>query len=115
MDVACAAHGDDFTFCRLREDLLVVQSWLKEAFEIEVRGMLGELDVEDKPAAILGRTVRWCDDGIEYEADTKHPQKLLDFFGFDRGSKTLGCNRDRLDHHTQPILILRMRIGSVRS
>ena len=54
MDVACAVHGDDFTFCGLREDLLVVQGWLREAFEIEVRGMLGESDVEDKEAAILG-------------------------------------------------------------
>ena len=98
MDVACAVHGDDFTFCGLRENLLVVQGWLREAFEIEVRGMLGESDVEDKEAVILGRTVRWLDDGIEYEADTKHRQKLLEYFHFDDYSKTLGCNGDRLDH-----------------
>ena len=67
-----------------------------DAFEIDVRGMLGESDVEDKEAVILGRTVRWMDDGIESEADTKHRQKLLEYFGLDGESKTLGCNGDRL-------------------
>ena len=95
LDIACAVHGDDFTFCGLREDLLVVQGWLKEAFEIEVRGMLGESDFEDKEAVILGRKVRWGRKGIEYEADLKHRQKLLEYFGFDDSSRTLNNNGDK--------------------
>ena len=34
MDVACAVHGDDFTFCGLRENLQVVQGWLRRLLRL---------------------------------------------------------------------------------
>ena len=42
-----------------------------------------------KEIVLLGRTVRWTPEGIEFEADGKHRKKLLDWFGFDSNTKTV--------------------------
>ena len=65
MDVSIVVHGDDFTLCGLKEDLLTVQGWMASWFDIQVRGMLGPDRDDDKEVTILGRTVRWTDEGIE--------------------------------------------------
>ena len=51
--------------------------------------MLGPDDGDDKVATLLNRTVRWTDKGIEFEADGKHRERVLEFFGLDDG-KTHG-------------------------
>ena len=45
----------------------------------------------------MGRIVRWKSWGIEYEADPKHRNILMDHFGFEEGSKGLVKNGDRED------------------
>ena len=45
-------------------------------FEIKVRGMLGQDEKDDKEIIILGRTLRWTKDGLEYEADPKHRRMI---------------------------------------
>ena len=35
------AHGDDFTFCGLEEDLVWIRNLLEGWFEIKVRAMVG--------------------------------------------------------------------------
>ena len=68
-DLACVVHGDDFTFSGFDVDLLWIQNLMEGWFEIKVRAKLGPEDSDDKVVTILGRTVRWKDWGIEYEAD----------------------------------------------
>ena len=48
MDVSIVVHGDDFTLCGLKEDLLTVQGWMASWFDIKVRGMLGPDREDDK-------------------------------------------------------------------
>eukprot|EP00973_Karenia_brevis_P051025 7085559-Karenia_brevis.AAC.1 len=60
-----------------------MESW----FEIEVTAFLGPEDKDDKEVVILGRVVRWSDEGIEYEADPKHRKIILEYFGFDSRTK----------------------------
>eukprot|EP00973_Karenia_brevis_P077267 10732734-Karenia_brevis.AAC.1 len=48
-----------------------MESW----FEIKVRAVLGPEPKDDKAVTILGRIVRWNDEGIDYEADPKHRMK----------------------------------------
>ena len=36
-------------------------------------------------------------EGIEYEADPKHRQMILEYFGFEEGSKGLAVNGDKED------------------
>ena len=57
---------------------------MKEWFEIKMRGILGFDKNDQKEITILGRRVRWCDWGIEYEGDPKYREKLLKHFGLGR-------------------------------
>ena len=52
---------------------------------------------DDKEIVILGRTVRWGKHGIEYEADAKHRQIILEYFGFDENTRGLSVNGDKED------------------
>ena len=61
-----------------------MESW----FEIKVRVVLGPEAGDQKEVTILGRKVVWGEGGIEYEADPKHRDLILEFFGFCQDSKT---------------------------
>ena len=80
-DLQCVAHGDDFTFCGLENDLDWITELIKTWFEIKVRATLGPDDEDDKKVVILGRTLRCKTWGIEWEADPKHRRVVLEYFG----------------------------------
>ena len=94
-DISMAVHGDDFTVCGIEEDLLWIQGLMKSWFEIKVRAMLGHEEKDDKEVVLLGRVVRWLGDKVEWEADPKHREKVLEYFGMDEGTRALGCNGDK--------------------
>ena len=97
-DVSLAVHGDDFTFCGFDEDLVWIRNLMETWFEIKVRGILGAGDGDDKEVTILGRKVVWGGEGIQYEADPKHRELVMDCFGFcekSKGSKYNGLKEDR--------------------
>ena len=88
-NMSCVVHGDDFTFTGYEEDLMEMAEVMQKWFEIKVRGILGG-DAEDlKEIIISGRTVRWCDWGIGYEADKKHRKAFMEQFGLDGNVKAL--------------------------
>ena len=39
--------------------------------------------------------VRWKGDKIEWEADPKHREKILEYFGMNEGTRALCCNGDK--------------------
>ena len=90
-----AVHGDGFTFCGLEEDLKWIQDLMANWSEIKVRGLLGP-DPEDlKEITILGRVVRWLDDGIHYQADPKHRKIMLESLGMNEGTRVFKSNGDK--------------------
>eukprot|EP00973_Karenia_brevis_P012802 1738798-Karenia_brevis.AAC.1 len=66
-------------------------------FEIKVRAVLCPEDKDDKEVTMLGRLVRWTDEGREYEADPKHRSIILEYFGLNSKTKPSGVNGDRED------------------
>ena len=70
---------------------------MEKWFDIKFRGMLGGGDSDEKAVTILGREVRWSEEGIEYEADDKHRKIVLDYFGFNDKSKALSVNGDKTE------------------
>ena len=60
---------------------------MKEWYEIKDRGIMGSGVGEIKEVVILGRTVRWTAEGIEYEADAKHRKTLMKRAGLEEDSK----------------------------
>ena len=93
-DLSCGVIGDDFTFCGYEEDLKEMAELMRTWFAIKVRAVLGGDPADDKEVVILGRTIKWCDWGIEYKADEKHRQILMERFGFDAGTRELQENGD---------------------
>ena len=79
-------HGDDFTFSGVKAELLKMRSTMEAWYDIKNRGMMGS-DVDDiKKVTILGRTLRWTEDGLEYEADIGHRRKVMEAEGLDDDS-----------------------------
>ena len=91
-DISLAVHDDDFTLCAFGKDLKWIRELMESWFPIKVRAALGMDNGDDKEVTILGREVKWTEEGIEYEADPRHRKKILDYFGFEEGAKPLTHN-----------------------
>ena len=87
--VRLVVHGDDFTFSGERGELEKMKVTMAEWYEIKDRGIMGSEMNEQKEVTILGRTVRWTEAGIEYEADERHRRELLKMAGLDEGSNAV--------------------------
>ena len=91
-DLSCVVHGDDFTFEGEAEDLKWIAEKMKEWFEVKIRGLLGPEEADDKEVTILGRVVKWKEWGIEYQADPRHRELIMEYFGFDETTRALQNN-----------------------
>ena len=91
-DVSLAVHGGDFVAAGLPEQLDWLADYLHKCFEIKVRAVLGDGPDCDEEVTMLGRQVRWTQQGVEMEADPKHRRILLEEFGLDEHSKPLNIN-----------------------
>jgi hypothetical protein len=101
-DLSLVVHGDDFTFCGVDEDLRWIKGLMESWFEIKMRGVLGPGEGEVRQITLLGRLITWTSEGIEYEADPKHRQMVLDYFGLGEGSKeVVGVNGEK-EEEEQP-------------
>ena len=96
-DISLAVHGDDFTFCGEKQDLIWIATKMEEWFEIKNRGILGNGKDEVKEIVLLGRILRWNDWGIEYEADPKHRNLVLEHFGLSKSKSGIKFNGDKED------------------
>ena len=79
--VSVVVHGDDFTF--LGDD--VALDWcttvMQEEYDVKNRGRLGPDKHDQKPITILNRCVEWRNDGIYYEPDPRHAEKIIEEMG----------------------------------
>ena len=75
--VRVVVHGDDFTCTGTRAELDKLAGKMAEWWDMKLRGIMGSAADEVKEMTILGRSVRWTEQGIEYEADEKHRVEVL--------------------------------------
>jgi len=87
--VRCVVHGDDFTFTGKKDELMAVKTCMMGWWDIKLRGILGGESGDDKEATILGRHLRWTEAGIEYEADPKHAQQVIEEMGLSKESRAV--------------------------
>ena len=81
LQVSVVVHGDDFTALGVKDSLDQYERLLSEAFELKIRGRLGEEEGCDKEIRILNRVVKITESGLEYEADPRHAELLVDSLG----------------------------------
>ena len=85
-DSRCVVHGDDFTFLGPEEELQRIAGLMASWYEIKVRAIMGPDAEDEKEVIILGRTVRWLEDRIEYEADEKYAKVIIEEMGLNEVS-----------------------------
>ena len=88
-DLWGVVRGDDFVFNGLDRDLDFVRDELMKKYEIKDRGRLGFGQADVREIDILGRVLKLHWWGISWEADNRHRNKILEYFGMEPGSKPL--------------------------
>ena len=93
-------HGDDFTALGWESQL----DWYREKgtgrFESKVKGRIGPASGNEKSMRVLNRLVHWTSEGIEYEADQRHAELIIQGLSLKADSKsvnTLGESSARQD------------------
>ena len=79
--IAASVHGDDFTACGPADSLDWYEQAVAAEYEISVGPRLGPAPEDDKQARVLNRVITWYDDRIEYEADPRQAERLIDELG----------------------------------
>ena len=77
-DLVCVVHGDDFTTLGNDDNLNWYEAELAKHFELKLRGRLGVACSGDNEIRILNRIVRIIDRGLEYEADARHVELIVE-------------------------------------
>ena len=73
-----SVYGDDFTTAGAKADLDWFETALEAKYELRKGGRLGPGPEDEKEGRILNRVVRWTPGGLEYEADPRQCEKLLE-------------------------------------
>ena len=92
MPVRVLVHGDDFTVAGNDSELKYVAEVFHNKYKTKVRRILGP-DLHDmKAMTILNRIVEWTNAGIQYEADPRHVDLIIEELGLEsaNGSDVTG-------------------------
>ena len=99
--LSLVVHGDDFTCVGAAKDLEWYESEMQKAFQIKIRGRMGEAKGKDNEMWILNRIVRLDEDGLLFEADPRHAELLIKSMGLEDaghvvtpGDKNLSLEED---------------------
>ena len=88
-----SVHGDDFTASGPKDSLDWWQAEMQSRYELTIGGRLGPGPSDAKEARCLNLIIRWVCNGIEYEADPRLVERLLDQVGLEgaNGAATPGA------------------------
>ena len=102
-DVRVRVHGDDFTVAGNDSELKYVAEVFQNKYKTKARRILGS-DIHDmKAMTILNRIVEWTDAGIQYEADPRHVDLIIEELGLENanGSDVTGSKVDINETETE--------------
>ena len=77
MDIDLTVHGDDFLVVADLEQMRWIEGELMRAYEMTSE-ILGPEPGLRKKISILNRTIRWTEAAIEYEADGRHDDIIIE-------------------------------------
>ena len=76
--VRIVVHGDDFRFAATESELRTMRSKMCDWCDVKVRGILGSGQRDVRAIEILGRSLTWKEEGLEYDSSDRHRQALLE-------------------------------------
>ena len=77
-DIVCTVHGEDFTAVAPCMQLDWYEAALEKKYELKKGWRLGPGPDDAREATCLNRVITWCADGLEYEADPRQVEKLVE-------------------------------------
>ena len=105
-DLVCSVHGDDLTTAGAKPNLECFESHLESHYELRKGGRIGPGPQDDKEGRVLNRIIKWTDAGIEYEADPRQVEKLVEFLDLEGANSVIAPGlkplREQLDEE-QPL------------
>jgi hypothetical protein len=87
-NIATSVHGDDFTSVGPKIELDWLEAKLESRYELRKGGRLGPGENDAKDILVLNRAIRWTESGLEYEADPRQAERLLEGLGLDEDCKS---------------------------
>ena len=76
-NMKAVVHGDDFTIIGRSQDSDWLHQKISTRFEVKFKGRLGQGKGDDKEIRIINRIITLTEAGIEYEADQRHAEMIV--------------------------------------
>ncbi len=94
-DITTLVHGDDFATAAEEKELNWLQTQLEYKFKTKSK-TLGTRAGQEREISILNRIVKWTSEGIQYEADPRHAELIIQHLGLEgaKGCKTQWQNNE---------------------
>ena len=103
-NIRAVVHGDDFTILGQERQLDWFRERIAAKFEVKFRGRLGPAATDDKAIRILNRVVTWTAEGLEYEADQRHAEIIVDHLGLATSAKAVTTPSTKRGSEDSPVL-----------
>ena len=84
-----SVHGDDFTIAGPKCEIDWLKGQMELKYELTETGRIGPGVKDGKELKVLNRIVRWCPEGLEYEADPRQAERIVADLGL-HNAKTVG-------------------------
>ena len=94
-ELSLTVHGDDFTSTGTEKALAWLDCEFKKVFEGKSE-VLGPDIQQQKEIRVLNRILSWTPEGVVYEADPRHAERVVAELGLENGRPvtTPGCRED---------------------
>ena len=102
--IRVVVHGDDFTILGDPEQLDWFRNKISDKFEVKFRGRLGPGVDDDKSIRILNRVITWTNEGIQYEADQRHAEIIVQQLGLSSESKSVNSPSTKVGLRSDDLL-----------
>ncbi len=79
-ELALTVHGDDFTVAGPTDSLLWLKDGMENKYDVKT-SILGPEEGMEREIRVLNRTLRWTDGGLQYEADQRHADIIIQQMG----------------------------------
>ena len=69
-------HGDDFTVTGSETELKRMEAQMAVKYNVKTK-FLGPSSPHEQEVRVFNKTLRWIDEGIEYEAEQRHAELII--------------------------------------
>ena len=84
-NISTSVRGDDFASVGAKCDLDWLETLMEAKYELRKGGRLGPGKDDAKEILVLNRVIRYTEHGLEYEADPRQAERLLEGLKLDSG------------------------------